>query len=795
MARGYVPSQEEQVLAAVGAWPAARKSFPVGTDPLIAAEPYGPREDAGAWRFNLGWRFATPPGTDALAVGYGVVHFSPPSGGLPALLGLRLAGAELPALYVAGLPRWLPAPRWAIYVGLETATVHAAATALLDAGRLEGLQAAATSDGGGALTAAQAADAFVAGTLGGIPVEAGEPLGRGASAGSGREFELRFAQAWEMSGLVQNPAYPFHWWEDLGLLEPAGHPLADTLLRIDEGVQASGVLRFVSASAPGAAISGEFEDPAAPARTLGAALAACSEADTVVILDASAYREGELLIDKGVNVTSAAALPAGARHLGGGAEPGALGLPALEGGESYARIREDGSNDDDVKPSSRGRRAVRIELPEGAGIASLTKVVVRHGGAREGGGIYIKRESAAVIASCHVHRNIGYFNIVPPHGPFDGSGWFEEGSGGGIGIYKASPLIWGCRIERNLANYGGAIGIFAWCYPTIRDNLIRANSGPDWWPGVTITDGGAIRILQQSLRYETLEELRAAVAPGSALQPNPIPVDEMYDPITAQQAAAGWIHLIGNVIEDNHAADDGGGVYATALARLFSRGNRIQRNVAHRGDGGGIRLSTGSTLRSLSDVVADNRLAGPADASPTGAGIAARCSNLYLSGATVTGNDSPRFAGGGVAFTDTREGEVSAGIEWTARSEGYVIPSWDDQRRGGLQFDRDELQIDAGSLIAGNRAGDPERGKGAGLYVFRFAAPEFVADDLTVAIDAATGVLAADNVSGFEQPAGIRPYDRFYLLDQSKPGPADPDQPLRLGDADLAAGDFEHHSP
>src|SRR5690606_16284955 len=116
------------------------------------------------------------------------------------------------------------------------------------------------------------------------------------------------------------------------------------------------------------------------------------------------------------------------------------------------------------------------------------------------------------------------------------------------------------------------------------------NAGPEWFRiagiGVTVTDGGAIRVLQQSLRYDSQATLQAAVTAGTKDNPVLIPINQMYDPAEVAQTRTRWIHLRSNCILENVAADDGGGIYGTALSRFFSSYNIVSRNTARRGDGG-----------------------------------------------------------------------------------------------------------------------------------------------------------------------------------------------------------------
>ncbi|HHH27156.1 MAG TPA: right-handed parallel beta-helix repeat-containing protein [Polyangiaceae bacterium] len=815
---GYVASAEERLIGTVAANPAAHRAWPVDTTLAtgVKLQPFGPFEDpaTGAWDYARGWRLAYDDGSPAMvAVASGVIHFSPASARIPASIGLSVAGNGWPAMVAAGFPEWLPAPDWIVYSDVDPTAVRDAVQALLegDANRLAALQKGWAAAGkAGTPTARELADALIAGPAeeavsGGVPVLPGDVIGHGALDAGVRRFELQLGDTWLGCDLTANPAYYYAYWSELELIDLSGHAFETESLRIEHAPLTNGVMRFVS-QAIGSDASTDFTDPTIPAATVTAAVRACGPGDTVVILDTATYRETDatadakwsLRIDAGVHITSAAELPAGAQHLGTSGSTGYddgvpiadFDFPVLSGPEDYSGIRDDMADDDSRMPTQAGRRVLHFELSDPSAVASVTKVVITNGGAREGGGIQIAEESKVVVASCRIHRNIGYFDINPTSRPtsgvFSGSGWFEEGSGGGIGILRASPLIWGNRIERNLAMYGGAIGIFAWCFPTIRNNLIHGNAGPDWSSLATIADGGAIRVLQQSLAFSSIGQLNKVVKPGGPFGvPKAlveVPVEVMYDDARLEQAKTGWIRLIANKIQENRAADDGGGVYATAVARIFAMDNEVTNNTAARGDGGGYRISTASTLRAIRETISGNRVDGARGDSPTGGGVAVRCSNLYVTMSTISDNRNAEFAGGGVAFTATREGDVSTGM--SAEWQGYTLPTWDEQRRDGLDFDSTELQIDASTSIHGNEAPGTTSGKGGGIYVFRFkddGSDPFTGDTVELVIEDARYVLDDTNTSGFED-GGDTPYDRIYLLDQTKTSPS---SPTIIGDAEL----------
>ena len=801
---GYVASTEERTITWTQSNSHLSKSAPVRAAAAVSLAGYGPQPTAGgAWTFNRGLVFSTPaarPDADMLAVASGVLTFLPAAGGEPDGVQLKLSGLDTPGLQASGMPTWVrPAAAFA-YMGVDKATVRVAiATLLATPARLAAANKAYVRiTGNAALAAGALAQVFVdhpEQLADGVACTHGEVLGTGAVDAAARRFELRVAEPGVTSLLVRNPSYYLNAWQHAGLIDLSAHPLGARLRRLDASLEANAVLRFVAKTGDNA--NAPFTDPAAPGRSItggrGGLRRRRHRADhRLGHLQGSRardHRRGE------PHQRGDARCGRPAPRRGGGRSGGARRAGRVPQARGPGQLRHDpGRRRQRRRDDPHRRRPPRHPLQRsrrrGCRLGHQGDRPLRRG-FEEGAGIYCHRSAGVLIASCHIHRNIAFFNALPRSAglglpnPFPGTGWFEEGSGGGIGLYRSHAIIWGNLIERNLALYGAAIGLFASCYPTIAENHIRTNHGPDWFTGATVTDGGAIRVLQQSLRFDSLAALQAAVPAGSAVSPVLIPLAQMYDAAEVAVTQRRWIHLRGNRLEANIAEDDGGGVYATALSRIFSAGNHLIANTANDGDGGGYRVSTASVLRSIGDEIRDNRVRGSASKGATGGGIAARCSSLYLLGTIVDGHTT-HFAGAGVSFTATREGEVSDG--GTARFLGYAIESWDNQRRGALGFTHGELMIEGTTVIANNLADDSSRGKGGGLYVFRFQdGATFTADGLTVEIEVPAGVLAASNDAVFTQ-GGIKPYQRIYLVDQTKPAAVGGGPPLIIGDADIAAG-------
>lgn len=801
---------------------------------LLTFEPYGPWEISGSWKFNRGWIFGTPADTaisDIVAVSKGNLYFHPSNGALPNTIAIRISKEENRLCSYAGMPGWFPGPRWIAYHGIDVDETKKALLQLLK-GNPERLASILESyNRHNETEPCTSTEAILAVFFNqtvwalpeGIPVSAGEAIGKGAltTDPQRRSFELRFTQRWPASVHTENPAFYFTMWSELNLLHLPGILLTTRWLRLDQGIQSNGTMRFVSGTL-GKDENTPFIDPKKPAKTLGKAISEAIDGDTIIILDGGIYKENELEVAKALNITSSGWLADHQVHLGGNTDPAPsgygcrpangtrpvvpAGLPILQGPEEYLKIKDDMSEDHECFPSKNAHRVLRFQVPPSSGIASLTKVVVRYGGAREGGGIGILAGSRVAVASCHVYKNIAYFNPLsfltknneyhlPEHGglphPFEGSGWFQEGFGGGIFINRSSPIIWGNLLERNLALSGGAIGVFAYSYPLIAQNHISKNAGPDWFKSVSMhiylifeniksvytpSDGGAIRILTASLRFDDAKELEREVKKRYpvASPENPIVIDPklMYDGEGLRIARGEWIHIHGNHILDSFTNDDGGGVYATGVSRVFSVRNYISGNMARCGDGGGYRISTGSALLSIGDEIVNNRVDGKVKDGATGGGIAVRCGDCALFGVHISKNQS-NFAGAGIGFTATRERDVT-GVEWLA-NQGYKVPSWDRQRREALGFDHSHLIIDGKSCIESNTAKDTERGKGGGIFVLRFAdrkaKPSFIGDKLTIRIDNCQRVLKNSNKSAFQDEGSTKTtYHRICLQDLTKIG-------------------------
>ena len=511
----------------------------------------------------------------------------------------------------------------------------------------------------------------------------------------------------------------------------------------------TGTLRFVAKA--GSATS-PFDTPAKAAKTIPPAVNAAVAGDTVLILDGATYTEA-VEIAKPLTLTSTSSLPA--------TNP-AHGYPKLDGGNA--------------------RRPIAIRNVSG-GVIHVSRVEVLKGRAAHasdhgvGGGILVDRMHAAVISSCHVHGN-----------QTAGGGIFSEGYGGGIGSYHASPAIVGCVVEGNHAQGRGS-GIGAWGYgwPAIFGCRIRGNVPQGGGNSISPTDplirnerpdGGGVAITVAVNNTEDFNALRTTTLAG---------LPSRWTAADLGRARANHVRLVDCVLEQNNAGDDGGGLYVSIASNVRMINTDIRDNLALR-NGGGIRVTMRSELRIRGGTISGN--ASNRDADPNenhaGGGISSRNTTLLeLRGVTIEENESRGFAGGGIYFISSDEGDILP--TWPP----LVTPppfDWNNVLLGVMGFTGAELSIDGDTIVRLNHAevlpgrasGDP--GKGGGLYALRFngarratrVSPTITGQPLTLVL-ADAAVLATSNVSSF---AGAK---RLYLDDQS--GAA----PVVKSDADLPA--------
>jgi hypothetical protein len=318
---------------------------------------------------------------------------------------------------------------------------------------------------------------------------------------------------------------------------------------------------------------------------------------------------------------------------------------------------------------------------------------------------------------------------------------FESGLGGGIGVRFASDKtrIARCKIGvtrggaegANRARRGGGISLYIGASPRIENNEIANN--------IAGGDGGGICV-----------DLFDPILPP--------PETSKFGARAITMLTRKPTFITGNRIHDNHALEDGGGLYATGAARIELEGGVVERNRAGE-NGGGLRVTYATHLHAEGVIIRDNRAnvlpAGVLGGAAVGAGdreggggVAARNAIVHLENCELTGNVSNSFAGAAVYF-------VSA---WEGGFDGVAIPSpvvnarsrFDMIMEGPFAFHTRVLRI-VNCRGSGNKAlGD----SGAGGFVYAIRSPTLGGvEPLWVSIEGAGTAIGA-NESHHDTPTG-----------------------------------------
>ena len=751
---------------------AAPVSSAAPVPPGLTIRPFGPYDaGGGSWQFAIGLHFEMPaglPARDLYAMATGSMRYLARAAGAPrrVVISRGDAAATAQAQETGPLPHWYPQPKLIVYENVDPSEARAAVLAALQRGKeAESALVRIRKKRGNpnfSATPEQLAELWLADEIpGGVPVLGGDRVGAcGASAVAGRiEARVKMVDRLDPApDLFFNPSYHIALWNAMGWIAD-GNALLGPQSEIGGPAVATGRIVFVkktgSATAP-------FTSPATASTTIGPALGAAAAGDTVVILDAGTYAE-ELLIDKPVSLMSASTKKA---------TDTSPGYPILDGG--------------------RLRRPIRIRNAAG-GIAQVSRLSILNGVAKydkqkgAGGGILVEATEKAIISSCVVRDCQA-----------EGGGIFAEGYGGGVGSYHSSPAIIDCLIERNHgAGRGSGIGAWGYGWPaifgcTVRQNIppSRLNNPPDLY-GLANNirgDGGGIAI---TISVNNIENI------GQLLETTRATLPDRWRAEDLARSWRNWARIFGCVVEGNQAFDDGGGIFISIGSRVRMTRTTVRNNRAIN-NGGGIRVTMRSELVVEGGTISGNESnsALESDTRAGGGGIASRNTTLLrLRGVTIEGNHARGFAGGGISFISTDEGDFVG--SWPPLSSPPDF-DWNNILLDPAIFGFVEanLEVDAATRIRNNTAAvigsrTPDPGKGGALYALRFngprrasrVTPTIAGQPIKVRIEA-VGSLATTNSATF--PGANRLY-----LDDMVVNPR-----LIRADADLpASGGFRYPLP
>ena len=252
-----------------------------------------------------------------------------------------------------------------------------------------------------------------------------------------------------------------------------------------------------------------------------------------------------------------------------------------------------------------------------------------------GGGILIKGGSSPTIINNSIRNNQadvdgGGIAVQENSGPLIKNNTFEDNrafNGGGITVWKSSPVIEGNLFKGNTANYlGGAILVDFESSPLIKGNFIEANSS---------TSGGGIAVWFADPLIEENEIMRnAAIWYGGGIA--------LFDANAT---------LDGNNVARNSAENNGGGVAVAEGSNATITNNIISKNFTNE-NGGGIAVVEGSYAVINDNAIEENAVLFG------GGGLYLEQSSADLDRNNITGNVVQQD-GGGVALMNGAEANIN----------------------------------------------------------------------------------------------------------------------------------------
>ncbi|MFO7654605.1 MAG: C1 family peptidase [Candidatus Krumholzibacteriia bacterium] len=303
-------------------------------------------------------------------------------------------------------------------------------------------------------------------------------------------------------------------------------------------------IRYVSGAGSDTA---PYETPATAARTITAAVQACTGFDSVMVAG------GDYLESVSVSKT--------VRLYGGWSSDFSVRDPALHptrlrGSDSALRFFSDAGDFPVVED---------FIFRDGSGGTYSQPVNGRHGGA-----IYI-RNASPVIRNCLFENNRAH--------PTGGTG-----EGGAIMVAGGSPRVVNCEFRGNRATSGGAIALYDAVDARLDSLVFAGNACEDSSSGnrgadILVSGGQVI-----------LDEV--TMTGGSAYQGGGL------------YATSATVRMTGGAVRNARAAQDGGGIHASSSVLELTR-VEISGNLARMGVGGGLN-STEGEANLVNVIVRDN---------------------------------------------------------------------------------------------------------------------------------------------------------------------------------------------
>ena len=280
---------------------------------------------------------------------------------------------------------------------------------------------------------------------------------------------------------------------------------------------------------------------------------------------------------------------------------------------------------------------------------------------------------------------------------------FESGLGGGIAVRNASAIriakchigVTGAGVEgANRARRGAGISCYIGAYPTIEDNELANN--------VAGGDGGAIAV----------DQFDPVLPPGTT---------SAFGISAIGMVARKPIALNRNRIHDNHALEDGGGVYGSGHVQLAVKGGSVRSNRSAQ-DGGGLRATYASNLYVEGVTIANNESNVVGTESDAGGGVSARNANVTLQDCELTGNVANHFAGGAVYFASMWEGGIETTLGFPHRVANKHS-TFDQMMEAPTAYDFHTRVLRLINCRGSGNTAQGDSGAGGFLYAVRSAEP------------------------------------------------------------------------
>ena len=454
----------------------------------------------------------------------------------------------------------------------------------------------------------------------------------------------------------------------------------------EDGVDAANVVAPGSVTAPDVGRNGNSCSYA----TIGAAIAAASDGDTIYIPSGNTYPEQLGSIDKDLTFVASVADcsaedPSGTSTIdGGGADGGVWGGLASTGLTTTLTFRHISLQ------NARANYGGVLYIDSGSTVTLDDSVVTEGQASSFGGGVRVYRNAALILQN----RSIIHTNAVTG----------TTSGGGGVSAYQGAITMTGNSAigtfagANTSADRGGGVYLHSSSL-YVEDSFISPNDATAEGGGIYAFGGSAVELHGNSI-----------IGGDSSLFIN-----------TAQHGGGAYLAGPGTglVLSDtssvvmNQASGDGGGVYAEAEAYCTIRGGsaEVMSNTAS-ADGGGFYLAGDGTQ--LNMIFGGGRIEGnEAQASVSGGGggvYVTQGASVYAEASTIERNTTSEYGGGLHVAQDGAEVATSVIL-----NNSTVVTDNSAFLGGGLYIADDgaEVVID-GSRVENNQASMT----GGGIRIF-----------------------------------------------------------------------------